>query len=120
MITDSVMGLNALAARLAKFLTSDDKCLFIAADTSGSPQPYDALLAGVEIEKGTGPILVARDSSKGLRVTGSVDNLKTWGSYFSFPADARHGDHHHPENVDRPNYIDSRTLSVIIEMHQEN
>jgi hypothetical protein len=116
MITDSVVGLNALAFRLAEFLATEDKRLFIVADTSASPQPYDALLAGVEFEKGTGPILVSLDSRQCLRVTGSIENLRTWCSFFVFPPDAKEGTHHHPEYVDRSEYIDRGTLSTIIEV----
>ncbi|MHB8347179.1 MAG: hypothetical protein ACYDHM_08335 [Acidiferrobacterales bacterium] len=119
-ITDSVAGLNALASRLAAWLAGGNENLLIEADTSGSPQPYQTLLPGVKFEKTTGPILVSLDPRSGLRVAGSPENLRTWCSYFKFPADAEEGDHHHPEYVDRSGYIDRLTLSVIIEVRDES
>lgn len=116
MITDTVAGLNALASRIAEFLDSEDRSLYLQADTTGSAAPYEALLPGVEFVRVDGPILVSLASEFGLRVTGSAENLRIWASHFKFSPHAVDGDHHHPEHVMRVGYIDSRTLSVIIEV----
>jgi hypothetical protein len=115
MITDTVHQLKDTAERLKQFVDSMESRLFLQADTSGSPAPYEALLPGVEFTKGDGPILVSV-AQKGLQVRGSPENLKLWCAHFAFPADASEGEHHHPEHVHRPGYIDPRTLSVIIEV----
>ena len=120
MITDTVSGLNALASRLAAFLASSDQRLVLPADMSKSPAPYDTLLPGMEVEKQPGPILISADVRTGLRVVGSVENLSIWCSHFKFPATAKDGDHHHPEYVSRSEYINPRTLSVIIEVEDDN
>jgi hypothetical protein len=118
-ITDTLSGLNTLSAQLQSFLASEEKRLFVRADTSGSPEPYASLLDGVEFKKSTGPILVSIEPAVGLQVSGSVENLCIWCSYFQFPASAVEGDHHHPEHVQRSGYLDSNTLSVIIEVRDE-
>lgn len=118
MITGSVNELNALALHLSEFLAEQGQRTFFPADISGSAEPYRVLLRGIEIEKGSGPVLVSLEG-RTLRITGSTSNLQLWCSFFKFPADATEGDHHHPENVDRPRYIDPRTLSVIIEIRDE-
>lgn len=115
MITDTVAGLNAIASRIKDFLESDDFELFIKAEDSGSPEPYDKLLSGVRLKKSNGPIMVSLHQN-GLHVTGSLENLKTWGSYFKFSLKATEGDHHHPEYVQRKEYISPASLSVIIEV----
>ena len=119
MITDTVAGLNAIAQRLRQFLRSDEPTTSLKADAAGSPEPYEVLLPGVEFAKTKGPILVELLPERGLRVSGSPENLRTWCSYFSFRENAQNGDHHHPEHLDRPGYIDPRTLSVIIEVEDE-
>jgi hypothetical protein len=119
MITDTVPGLNALAIRLSTFLESTQTTIFVPADDSGAAAPYEELLSGVRFEKASGPILVSRAPEGNLCVRGSVENLLVWVSHFAFPESATDGNHHHPEHVRRPHYIDPRTLSVIIEVEDE-
>ena len=119
MITDTVDGLNALASRLAKFVSSSEAEFHVYAEASGSPEPYQALLPGIAFSKSGGPILVSLDHPRGLRVSGSPENLSLWCSHFEFPSSATDEDHHHPEYIRRDDYIDSRTLSVIIEVQAD-
>ena len=116
MISDSVAGLNVLATSLGRFLDSAEVHLFWDADISGSSQPYDRLLRGISFTKGAGPIKVQLADTLVLTVRGSQENLRTWCTFFAFPSDAKVGDHHHPEYVDRPGYIDPQSLPVIIEV----
>ena len=116
MITDTVSDLNTLSLRLKRFLSSREPQLFLPADTSCSAAPFDSLLSGICFEKGTGPILVTLESEQTLRVTGSIENLEVWCSHFTFPDGATEGDHRHPENVERAEYLALDTLSVIIEV----
>lgn len=119
MITDTVAGLNALASRLTAFVFSSETEFHVHAETSGSPEPHESLLPGIVFSKAGGPILVTFDHPKGLRVSGSPENLSLWCSHFEFPLSATDGDHHHPEYIRRDGYIDSRTLSVIIEVQTD-
>ena len=119
MITDTVDGLNALAARLAAFVSSSETEYHVYAETSGSPERHEALLPGITFSKTAGSILVALDHPRGLRVSGSPENLSLWCSYFEFPASATDGNHHHPEYIYREGYIDSRSLYVIIEVQTD-
>lgn len=118
MITGSLNELNVVAISLSKFLAANDQRTFLPADTSGSPGPYRTLLRGLEIEKGSGPILVSLNG-RALCVTGSIENLALWCSFFKFPVNAEEGTHHHPENIDRSGYIHPHTMSVIIEIEDE-
>lgn len=70
--------------------------------------------------KDSGPIRVHLPEARlVLAVTGSRENLRTWSAFFAFPPDAQVGDHRHPEYVDRPGYIDSGSLSVIVEVSDD-
>src|SRR5438046_2912972 len=95
MIRDTVVALNATGLKLREFIESPQSELFLPAETSGSPAPYEAFLAGVRFTKGDGAVLVELDPKLGLRVTASPSNLATWCSAFTFPDDATYGDHHH-------------------------
>jgi len=119
MITDTVDGLTALAARLATFVSSSEAEFHVHADTSGSAKPHETLLPGITFSKSGGPILVTLDHPRGLRVTGSRENLRLWCSHFEFPLSATDGNHHHPEQIWLDGYTDSCTLSVIIEVQTD-
>lgn len=120
MITDSVDGLHSLAAKTGDFLNSHDERLVLQADTSGSPSPYDALLPRVELEKSHGPIFVSLSSQKGLCIVGSPENLRVWCNHFVFPSSAVDGDHHHPDQVHRSEYVASGSMPVIIQVRDED
>ncbi len=63
--------------------------------------------------------MVTLEPSVGLSVVGAPENLALWCSYFRFPAHATEGEHHHPEHVRRSGYISPNSLSVIIEVQDE-
>jgi hypothetical protein len=50
-LSDSIDGLRVLHDLIESFVASDSKSLRIAADQGGSPERYDELLAGLNIEK---------------------------------------------------------------------
>lgn len=50
-LSDSVDGLRALHDLIESFVASNSQSLRIAADQGGSPEGYDELLAGLNIEK---------------------------------------------------------------------
>ena len=118
-ITDTVNGLNLLAAKINDFLDSHDERIFVQADTSGSPAPYEVFLPSVEFEKGHGPIFVSRTAQVGLRIVGSSKNLRLWCNHLLFPPSAIDGDHHHPDQVHLPEYVAFSSMPVIIEVREE-
>lgn len=117
-IADTLDGLNALAARLSAFLDSDDQRIIVPADTTSSPLPYTALLPTITFQKGNGPILVTLSVSSGVHVSGSLANLKTWCRHFGFPSTATDGDHHHPDQVQLPQYVAAHSACPIIEVRE--
>jgi hypothetical protein len=120
MITDTVEGLNSVAATIANFLRLSDESLVLPADISGSPAPYDTLLPAVEFEKRQGSIVVTRSDRGGLHIAGSPENLKVWCNHFVFPLTATDGDHHHPDQVHRSGYVAAHSIPVIIEVRAED
>lgn len=96
MILDSVENLNALHDALVRFLESEEGRLKVEETTSGSPEPYDELLAYIEARKAEGKISVALSNERGLVISGATEHLSKYVEAFEFGAD-EDGNHHHPE-----------------------
>jgi hypothetical protein len=118
MIVNSVVGFNNLHQQLRAFFESESRSISFTTDVSGSAEPYDMFLSGLEIEKTQGPINASVSEALTLRITGGVDNLKIYIDFFRF-RDDEDGSHHHPEYVKRAGYISPGTLSVIIEADED-
>jgi hypothetical protein len=114
MILDSLVSLNQLHDQLTKFLASDLPDLRLTADVQGSAAPYDSLLAGLSLEKADGSIHVSITNDGWLEISGGVENLIVYVDVFRFTPDEK-GAHHHPECVDRPNYMHASAQPVIVE-----
>jgi hypothetical protein len=123
MLLDSLVGMNELHQRLKAFLDGPDAVLHLPADCSGTPEPYEELLTEFIIKKESGPICLAFTPERGLQLTGSLENLKTYIEYFHFRSDAE-DDHHHPEYVleggqPKKGYISAKSLRLIIEVNTD-
>jgi hypothetical protein len=97
LISGTVAELNAVNERISVFLDSGECCLYLPAETSGTARESGASLLGIELVKSEGPIMVSSEVEVGLRLAGSIENLRVWCSNFGFPGDAVDGNHHHPE-----------------------
>jgi hypothetical protein len=120
MLLDSLTMMNELHHTLTAFLESPEMSLYLPADCTGTPEPYQELLSALTIQKKNGPICLSITPERGLRLTGSPENLKIYAGYFHFGEDEE-GSHHHPEYVfdgDQPkkDYISANSLSLIIEV----
>ena len=115
MILDSLGGMNAVHARLRKFLSSNESRIVFEADCSGSPKPYSGFLGALVFEIGAGPIVVSISEANRLRVSGSRENLAIYAEHFAF-RESEEGSHHHPESLNRPEYVAANSLSTIIEV----
>ncbi len=122
MVLDSLSGMTATHESLISFLKSDQSSIFLAADTSGSAEPYSHLLTGLYIIKSNGPICLTLAEDQQLRLEGSVDNLRLYVEYFKFTEkEDEEGRHHHPEYVlengePKNGYLSPKTMSLIIEV----
>jgi hypothetical protein len=114
MLLDSLKAMNAIHDKLQAFLSSPSKSFYLEASQRGGPEPYDELLAGLEIHKGDGPINLSLTSERRLHLVGSPDNLSRYFSFFKFREDEQ-DNHHHPEYVKVANYITKGTMSLIVE-----
>jgi len=119
MVLDSLGGMNATHQRLREFLASGQRAVVFEAQRSGSPEPYESFLGALKFEVGEGPISVSITPDNHLKVVGSRENLAAYASYFAF-RESEEGSHHHPEQVDRPGYISSGSLSIIIEVDTDH
>lgn len=120
MVTDTVTGLNNLANHISDFVASPQADLVLPAVTTLNPAPYESLLPSIRFAKREGSIMVTIDPSVGLSVVGAPENLALWCSHFRFPAHATEGEHHYPEHVQKSGYISPSSLSVIIEVQDDN
>lgn len=116
MLLDSLEGMNALHAALRRFLASGAASIRLDAEQWGGSEPHDELLAGLEVEKGRGPILLSMTPAKWLHLTGSPENLERYVSHFQFAED---GEHHHPEHVQGQGYISPISMSMILEVSSD-
>jgi hypothetical protein len=120
MITGKVAELNGIASELEAFLSSSAEEIYLPANTDGSPRPYQALLPGFRISRGSGPLSVTLEPSVGLSVSGSTENLATWCSHFRFAPESQDGDHQHTDHVHRSGYLQAGALHVIIEVFEDD
>jgi hypothetical protein len=118
MITGSLVELNELAEKLQHFVVSQKTEFVKLASTIESPVPYNALLQALRITKQSSPIKISIEPNHELSVMGSVENLAFWVTHFRFPNTAQDGDHHHPESYSRAGYIQTGSLSTIIEIEE--
>jgi hypothetical protein len=114
MLLDSRDGLAELHDKLQGFLASEAEQFRAVAETDGDPAPYETFLRGLRISKSTGAILLRQTADEWLELSGSLANLKRYVSYLYF-APGIESDHHHPEHVDLPGYLDPKSLNLIIE-----
>jgi hypothetical protein len=125
MLLDSLSGMTATHESLVSFLRSEQTSIFLAADTSGSAEPYSHLLKGLHIIKSNDPICLTLADDQRLRLEGSVDNLRLYVKYFKFTEkEDEEGRHHHPEYVlengePKKGYLSPKTMSLIIEVDTE-
>jgi len=103
MILDSMKGMNAIHDKLQRFLSLPSTSFYLEASQRGGSEPYDELLAGLEIHKGDGPINLSLTKERRLHLIGSPDNLSRYFSFFNFREDEQ-DNHHHPEYVQAANY----------------
>lgn len=87
MLLDSLEAMNELHRQLSAFLEGHDMVLHLPADCSGTAEPYEELLTEFIVKKESGPICLALTSERGLQLTGSLENLKTYIQYFHFADD---------------------------------
>lgn len=84
MLLDSLKGMNAIHGKLQEFLSSHSSSISIDASLLGGPEPYDELLAGLDVHKGDGPINVSLTRERRLHLVGSPDNLSRYINFFKF------------------------------------
>jgi hypothetical protein len=116
MLMGSKRGLNTLHNKLLEFIDSSIEEIVLNAIHFGDPTPYSRLLPGLRIVKSTGPIKLKLQSDDWLELSGSTRNLSIYVSYFKFDTSEK-STHHHPEYNTAEGYLDSNSLSFIIEIN---
>ena len=96
MILDSVSNLNTIHLDLKGFLDGSGMTKRIQAIEEGSPEPFSEFLPYIEFAKSEGKVLVQITKDRGLRVSGSKENLVKYIEAFAFDQE-EDGNHHHPE-----------------------
>ncbi|MEJ2592023.1 MAG: hypothetical protein P8178_11580 [Candidatus Thiodiazotropha sp.] len=81
---------------MKKFLDGTGMTTRIEAVKEGSPDPFSEFLPYIEFAKSKGKVLVQITKERGLRVSGSKENLTKYIEAFAF-GDEEDGNHHHPE-----------------------
>jgi hypothetical protein len=117
MLLATMKNMRALHKELQSFLASDEQSIRFPANQADSPEPYDELLRGFEVEKGEGPLFLGLTPERWLKLKGGVDNLAIYIEYFWFEDEEdEDGAHHHPEYVFKEDYRAKGTMFLIIEI----
>jgi len=118
MLLDTMEGMNALHERLGAFLSSSNMSIVIPASRIGNPEPYQEFLAGLEVIKGEGSLMLSLTPQRWLKLVGAQEYLARCFSFFRFEEDEE-GSHHHPEYVEVEGYIAEGSMSLILEVDSE-
>lgn len=113
LLVDSLIGMKALHARLERFLETCSIRIRLEADQSGTAEPHDELLPGLEIVKTEGPIELIMTAEKWLKLTGSPRNLKRYVSHFRFDRDE---DYRHPDHCGGRDYLSPISMTMMVEV----
>ena len=113
LLLDSLAGMNALHARLERFLETCSIRLRLEADQTGTAEPHDELLPGLEIMKTEGPVELMMTPENWLKLTGSPLNLKRYVSHFRFEQDE---DYHHPDHCGGRDYLSPVSMTMTVEV----
>lgn len=115
MLLDSRDRLATLHEKLEAFLASTEPKLSVEAEVDGDPAPYAEFLPGLRVFKTAGSIVLRRGGDGWLELSGSRPNLERYVAHFYFQQGTE-SDHHHPDNVDLPEYFTPGSLRLIIEV----
>ena len=113
-ISGTCDDLQRVRQQIVKFLHADTNSLIIEALTDADPSPYDLMIGNLLIKKGQGPTNVSLKQKKILEVSGAVDNLEAFTSFFEFGTDTASGEHRHYEYYEGNEWIDKNSEPVVI------
>ncbi len=91
MLIDAARGLQALAQQIETFLASPSASASFAAETSDDTAPYDELLLGLRVNKGSGQQLTISDD-RWLELNASPTHILSFAGLLREPIE---GDHRH-------------------------
>jgi hypothetical protein len=100
--------------QIQAFLHTDTDTLLIEALSNADPSPYDLIIAKLLVKKGQGPTKVSLEQHSVLEVSGGLDNLEAFVSFFEFDIEAASGEHRHYEYYEGNQWIDKNSESVVI------
>jgi hypothetical protein len=93
MLMDTASGLRALSDSLNAFLASASPTVVFEADTGGGPAPYDELLLGLRVAKGSGKQLTISDD-RWLQLDASPQELRALSTLLRQLTGGAHGHWH--------------------------
>jgi hypothetical protein len=112
-ISGSQRELNALADRIETIGVKGEVAQI--AEAGADPRPYDRCLVYLKVRASNGPTRVAVVGDE-LVVTGAMEMLGKFASFFRFDPADQPGAHHHHDWFDGHGYIaeDSRSLVISV------
>lgn len=107
MLLDTLLGLRIFHEQFGAFLKSSESRASFAADTSGSPEPYDEFLNGVRVNKCTTDASLIITPDRWLELSAPPAELTTFSNKLLFDTDSEH------------THWYSKPVSLIIEVDDE-
>lgn len=118
-IAGSLHDLDAVRTSIERFTRANERSVSIAATLEADPAPYQYLLRELQIVRAGGPTRVSVVGTEVLLVSGSVENLVRFASWFNFRSDAQPGDHHHHDCSQGDPFVASDSLSLVVSVSSE-
>ena len=90
MLLDTRTGLRELQARFKAFVASPVDTASFAAETTGSPAPYDEFLGGLRVQKRSGETSLILAADRWLELSASLRDLESFGQKLTVVDDGGH------------------------------
>ena len=116
-VSDDLLGMNVTERMISDFLCRDEETeISLEANTDIKPEPFNRVLKRLIIYKCSGPTLV-KEINGALVVSGSLENLERFLSFFEFDKESKTGEHSHFDYFEGDIYVhqDSKSMVVTLE-----
>jgi hypothetical protein len=112
MISGSVSELQEVRTKIEGI--NDGGSIEIHFNTEGDAQPFDALEKRMIVRTGEAPAFAEISEGIGVVLTGNIESLLVFASFFDFEAESEAGSHNHWDEACDSNYVSLGTLPIVV------
>ncbi|GGB22412.1 hypothetical protein [Agarivorans gilvus] len=111
-IAGSVKELQRIRSRIESI--GENESIELSFDAEGCSGGFGTLEKAMIIKAGRGPAFAKYEDGVGIVLTGNIESLKVFASFFDFDPDSEVGCHYHWDEACDSNYVASGTLPIIV------